>query len=83
MIELTRLNGHSLFVNPDLIKFIEEAPDTVLTLTSGEKVVVREGPQQVLESIIRFRSRLAAGLETAIAEEQNRTHIDDASTSEK
>jgi hypothetical protein len=37
MIQLTRLNNHPLIVNSDLIKFVERAPDTVLTLVSGEK----------------------------------------------
>jgi len=59
MIQLTRLNGHSLYVNPDLIKFIESAPDTVLTLTTGEKIVVREQPSQVLERILAYRRQLA------------------------
>ena len=42
MIQLTRLNNHPLVVNSDLIKFVEQAPDTVITLLSGEKIVVRE-----------------------------------------
>ena len=42
MIQLTRLNNHSLIVNSDLIKFLEKSPDTVLTLVTGEKIVVRE-----------------------------------------
>ena len=48
MIQLTRLNNQPLTVNSDLIKFIEKAPDTVLTLVSGEKVVVLESCEQVL-----------------------------------
>jgi flagellar protein FlbD len=60
MIQLTRLNGHLLYVNPDLIKFIESAPDTVLTLTSGEKIVVREDSKQVLQQIIAYRRQLAS-----------------------
>jgi uncharacterized protein YlzI (FlbEa/FlbD family) len=40
MIQLTRLNGHPLAINSDLIKMIENAPDTVITLVSGEKIVV-------------------------------------------
>jgi flagellar protein FlbD len=55
MIQLTRLNNQGLLVNCDLIKFVETAPDTVLTLTSGEKIVVREGPEEVMERIIQFK----------------------------
>jgi flagellar protein FlbD len=55
MIQLTRLNNHLLVVNSDLIKFIERAPDTVLTLITGEKVVVSEPVEVILEKITEFR----------------------------
>jgi flagellar protein FlbD len=58
MIELTRLNGNPLFVNGDQIKWAEAAPDTMLTLMSGEKVVVRESCSEVVERMIAFRVRL-------------------------
>jgi flagellar protein FlbD len=60
MIQLTRLNNQGLLVNSDLIKFVETAPDTVLTLVSGEKIVVRESADAVLDKIIQFR-RLVLG----------------------
>ena len=47
MIELTRLNGSPLDVNCDLIKYAEAAPDTVLTLITGEKLVVLEPCEEV------------------------------------
>ena len=55
MIQLTRLNNQPLVVNSDLIKFVEKAPDTVLTLVTGEKLVVREAAEEVLAKIIEFR----------------------------
>jgi len=55
MIQLTRLNSQPLAVNSDLIKFVEQAPDTVITLVSGEKIVVRESASEILERIVRFR----------------------------
>jgi flagellar protein FlbD len=58
MIQLTRLNQRPLVVNSDLIEFIENAPDTVLTLVTGEKLVVRETAEQILELIVQFRRRL-------------------------
>jgi flagellar protein FlbD len=60
MIELTRLNGNPLYVNCDLIKWAEAAPDTMLTLISGEKVVVRESCAEVVERIVGQRVRLLA-----------------------
>lgn len=58
MIELTRLNKVPLVVNSDLIEFIENTPDTVLTLVTGEKVVVSESTEDILNRIISFRQRL-------------------------
>ena len=62
MIRLTRLNSHPLTINSDLIKFIENAPDTVITLTTGEKIVVLEGTDDVLRRVIAFRRAVLAGL---------------------
>jgi len=58
MIRLTRLNSHALTINSDLIKFIENAPDTVLTLVSGEKIVVLETTREVITRIIEYRRQL-------------------------
>jgi flagellar protein FlbD len=58
MIQLTRLNNRPLIVNSDLIKFIEKAPDTVLTLVTGEKIVVRESPEEVMKQIVDYRRRV-------------------------
>jgi len=58
MIYLTRLNKRPVVVNSDLIKFVEDTPDTVVTLVSGEKLVVKETVAQVLEKIMRYRRRL-------------------------
>jgi flagellar protein FlbD len=55
MIQLTRLNSSSLIVNSDLIKFVEQSPDTVITLLNGEKIIVRESADLVLERIVQFR----------------------------
>jgi len=62
MIQLTRLNNHPLAVNSDLIKFVEQAPDTVITLVSGEKIVVRETAQDVLERVVEFRRSVLQGI---------------------
>ncbi|HUM04087.1 MAG TPA: flagellar FlbD family protein [Terriglobales bacterium] len=62
MIRLTRLNSQPIAVNSDLIKFIENAHDTVLTLLSGEKVIVKERTEEVIDRIIAFRRTVLAGL---------------------
>ena len=58
MIRLTRLNKRPLVVNSDLIKFMENAPDTVITLVSGEKIVVLETAEEVIARVVEFRQRL-------------------------
>lgn len=58
MIELTRLNGHSLYVNGDLLKYAEASPDTVLTLVTGEKVVVLETCAQVVALALEHQARV-------------------------
>jgi flagellar protein FlbD len=60
MIELTRLNGNLMLLNSDLIKTAEASPDTMLTLINGEKLIVREDLTEVLERVLRYRSRLIA-----------------------
>ena len=56
MIELTRLNGSRLCINCDLIKYAESAPDTVLTLVTGEKLVVLEPKTEVLRRTLDYRA---------------------------
>jgi flagellar protein FlbD len=60
MIQLTRLNNQPLVVNSDLIKFVEQAPDTVITLVTGEKLIVRESLQEVRSRIVEFRRSILA-----------------------
>ena len=62
MIELTRLNGHPMVVNSDLIKTAESSPDTMLTLINGEKLIVREDCGEVVERVLAYRARLLAGV---------------------
>lgn len=58
MIQVTRLDGSELIVNSDMIEFVESTPDTILTLTDGKKVIVREKPDDVIERIVSFRRRV-------------------------
>jgi flagellar protein FlbD len=66
MIQLTRLNNSKLAINSDLIKFVEEAPDTVLTLVTGEKVVVRETTAAVIERVREFRRSILCSCHLAM-----------------
>ena len=55
MISLTKLNGATVFVNPDLLRLIEPSPDTILAFVDGGRLAVREHPDLVRERIIEFR----------------------------
>jgi flagellar protein FlbD len=54
MIRVTKLNGELFYVNPYEIEFIEETPDTVISLKSGKKVLVSEKAQVVIHRMIAF-----------------------------
>lgn len=58
VIALIRLNGHPLMVNSDLIEQLEETPDTVVTLTSGNRLVVRDSMLEIQQKIIDFKRRI-------------------------
>ena len=58
MIALRRLNNEPIMVNPDLIESLEATPDTVVTLTSGNKLLVRDSMDEVREKIIEFKRRI-------------------------
>jgi flagellar protein FlbD len=54
MIALTRLNQQPFVVNAELIKFIESTPDTMITLTTGEKFIVRESTEDIIRRVIDY-----------------------------
>lgn len=60
MIPLTRLNGNTFVVNPDLLERAESTPDTVVTLVDGSRIVVLESIEALTELIVVFRARVAA-----------------------
>ena len=64
MIRLTRLNHTPMMLNSDLIEHIEITPDTVITLTTGQKIIVLETAEEILERVIQFRRSVYAGFLT-------------------
>jgi flagellar protein FlbD len=59
MIVLTRLDGHPIALNEDLLVFAEKTPDTVLTMTSGHRLMVKETLDDVIARITAFRRTMA------------------------
>ena len=68
MIRLTRINRAPLVLNSDLIEHVEATPDTVIALTNGQKLVVMESADEVIQKVIEFR-RLIARPELVAAHE--------------
>jgi flagellar protein FlbD len=63
MIALTKLNNQAFVVNADLIKFIESTPDTLLTLTTGERILVKESTPEVIHRVVHYGRMLRRLLE--------------------
>ena len=60
MVEVTRLNGTTYYVNPHQIEYMEANPDTTLVMLSGKRLVVREDVQVVIDSIVKYRRLIGA-----------------------
>jgi flagellar protein FlbD len=57
MIKVTRLNGQEVYVNADLIMFLETSPDTVVTLENGKKLMAKESIPDLVDRIVAFKTR--------------------------
>lgn len=64
MIRVTKLKGEVFYVNPFEIEFIEETPDTVLSLKSGRKVLVTESAETVIGRMVAFYRTVMEGVHT-------------------
>ncbi len=60
MIEVTKINGQKILVNSDLIEIVEETPDTILNLTTGRKIIVKESRQEVKNLVKLYRKDIFA-----------------------
>ena len=60
MINITKLNGVQLTINPDFIEVVEETPDTVITLSTGRKIIVKESKQEIINLVKSYRKEIFA-----------------------
>jgi flagellar protein FlbD len=60
MIKLTRLNGDEFVVNSEMIRFIERRPDTYITLTSNDRLIVRESLEEVVKRSVAYSQAVRA-----------------------
>ncbi|MEA1973194.1 MAG: flagellar FlbD family protein [Candidatus Cloacimonadota bacterium] len=58
MVKITKFNGKEILVNSDLIEFIEATPDTIITLTTGKKVIVKDKVEDLVERIVKFKKKI-------------------------
>ena len=62
MIEVTRINGTKVLINPDLMELVEETPDTVIAFTTGRKIIVKESRQEVKNLVLSYKKAIFAEL---------------------
>ncbi len=62
MIELTKLNDIKFSVNPELIEIVETTPDTVITLTTGRKLIVKESRQDIKNLVLSYKRKIYSKL---------------------
>ncbi|MCZ2157657.1 MAG: flagellar FlbD family protein [Bryobacterales bacterium] len=58
MIRVTRLNREPIYVNAELIEYVETTPDTVISLTTGEKFMVLESPDEIVGMVLEYCRQL-------------------------
>ena len=58
MISVTRFNDSTLIINADLIQTVEETPDTVITLTTGTKFIVKEKSKEIVDKVVEYKRRI-------------------------
>lgn len=61
MIDVTRINGTSIVINADIIQVVEETPDTVITLTTGTKYIVKESCEEIKDKVISYKRSIFVG----------------------
>ena len=64
MIAVTRLNGAEFIVNAELIELVESTPDTIVSLTTGKKYMVRETVDEIIDRIIQYRRQISPFFDT-------------------
>lgn len=63
MIEVTKLNNIKILINADLIESVEETPDTVISFTTGKKIVVKESRQDIKNLVISYKKDIFVGIQ--------------------
>lgn len=70
MIKLSLLNNSEIIVNAELIESIEKTPDTIVTLTTGRKIMVKNNVEEIIKGFIKYRQEINQIIVKAIRKEQ-------------
>lgn len=66
MIHITLINGSDIVLNSDLIEFMEATPDTVISLSTGKKMIVRDSVSEIVERVVEYRKRIGTPSQAVI-----------------
>lgn len=58
MIKVKRINGKDMIINAELIEFIESTPDTIISMTTGKKIIIRDSVEEVIKKVIEYRTEI-------------------------
>jgi len=76
MIKLTRFDQRKLVVNADLIEFVEATPDTIISLTTGKKILVQEGVDEIIDKVVEYRSRILPAIREVKGEKEEEEYLE-------
>lgn len=63
MVELTKLDGRKIFLNIDNVKYLEQAPHTIIHLINGDTIIVKETPVEIADLLVQFKSKVLQTIE--------------------
>ncbi len=61
MIVCKKINGQNIYINAELIEFIESTPDTIITTTTGKKIIVLDTVEEIIERIVKYKKKIFEG----------------------
>ena len=66
MIILTKLNGEYITVNDRQIEYIDQIPESKITMTNGRYHIVRESPQEIIEKVVQYKRKIVSGIKVEV-----------------
>lgn len=70
MIKLTKINGTPIVVNAELLETVEATPDTIITLTTGKKILIRDTNDEVIRKVVAYKNEICGRI-TVVPQDRN------------